>query len=71
MGVGLLISALVNLIMGFTNTFLFFALCWGVNGWVQSMGAPSLWLEYLDGLTVKSEEVSMVFGVQVIILEKP
>lgn len=41
MGVGLLISALVNLIMGFTNTFLFFALCWGVNGWVQSMGAPS------------------------------
>ncbi|QTD38583.1 MFS transporter [Polaribacter batillariae] len=41
MAVGLLISALANLIMGFTGAFLFFAICWGVNGWVQSMGAPS------------------------------
>jgi len=41
MATGLLISALANLIMGFTDTFLFFAICWGVNGWVQSMGAPS------------------------------
>ncbi|MGC6422625.1 MAG: MFS transporter [Flavobacteriaceae bacterium] len=41
MGIGLLISALANLIMGFTNRFVFFAICWGVNGWVQSMGAPS------------------------------
>ena len=41
MATGLLISALANLIMGFTGTFFFFAICWGVNGWVQSMGAPS------------------------------
>jgi MFS transporter, OPA family, sugar phosphate sensor protein UhpC len=41
MSTGLLISALANLIMGFTGSFLFFAICWGVNGWVQSMGAPS------------------------------
>jgi len=41
MATGLLISALANLIMGFTDTFLFFVICWGVNGWVQSMGAPS------------------------------
>lgn len=41
MATGLFISALANLIMGFTNAFLFFAVCWGVNGWVQSMGAPS------------------------------
>lgn len=41
MSVGLLISALVNLAMGFSNLFLFFAICWGINGWVQSMGAPS------------------------------
>jgi len=41
MALGLLISALANLVMGFTGTFLFFAICWGVNGWVQSMGAPS------------------------------
>ena len=41
MALGLLVSALANLVMGFTSTFLFFAICWGVNGWVQSMGAPS------------------------------
>ena len=37
MSLGLLVSAIANLIMGFTSTFIFFALCWGVNGWVQSM----------------------------------
>ena len=41
MATGLLISALANLVMGFTSSFIFFAICWGVNGWVQSMGAPS------------------------------
>jgi OPA family sugar phosphate sensor protein UhpC-like MFS transporter len=41
MSFGLLISALANMIMGFTEYFLFFAICWGINGWVQSMGAPS------------------------------
>jgi OPA family sugar phosphate sensor protein UhpC-like MFS transporter len=41
MATGLLISALVNLVMGFTSSFFFFAICWGINGWVQSMGSPS------------------------------
>lgn len=41
MATGLLISAFVNLLMGFINSFLFFAIFWGINGWVQSMGAPS------------------------------
>ncbi|MDH5414508.1 MAG: MFS transporter [Flavobacteriaceae bacterium] len=41
MTTGLMVSALANLVMGFTDLFLFFAICWGVNGWVQSMGAPS------------------------------
>ncbi len=41
MATGLLVSALANLVMGLTSTFIFFAICWGVNGWVQSMGAPS------------------------------
>lgn len=41
MTTGLLVSALANLIMGFTSSFLFFAVCWGINGWVQSMGAPA------------------------------
>lgn len=41
MAIGLLASALVNLVMGFTEAFIFFVTCWGINGWVQSMGAPS------------------------------
>jgi OPA family sugar phosphate sensor protein UhpC-like MFS transporter len=44
---GLLISAAINLILGFhTGFFLFFGL-WLVNGWVQSMGASS----FIIGLT--------------------
>ncbi len=41
MAIGLLVSAIANLVMGFTSAFIFFTICWGVNGWVQSMGAPS------------------------------
>ncbi|WP_103072101.1 MFS transporter [Aquimarina sediminis] len=41
MSTGLLISSLINLMLGFVDGFLFFAICWGINGWVQSMGAPS------------------------------
>lgn len=41
MAFGLLISALANLVMGFTHLFIFFVICWGVNGWVQSMGSPA------------------------------
>ena len=37
MSIGLLISALTNLLMGFTTSFILFAICWGVNGWTQSM----------------------------------
>lgn len=52
MATGLLISAVVNLILGLIGVinglaaiptmviFLFFALLWGLNGWAQSMGAP-------------------------------
>ncbi len=36
---GLLISALVNLILGFTTSFAVFLVLWAVNGWTQSMGA--------------------------------
>jgi len=41
MGTGLLISAIANLIMGFSNLFIVFVIVWGINGWTQSMGAPS------------------------------
>ncbi len=52
MATGLLLSALVNLLMGLIGVvdgiaavpmavvFILFALLWGINGWAQSMGAP-------------------------------
>lgn len=36
---GLLVSALVNLALGFTTSFALFIILWAVNGWTQSMGA--------------------------------
>jgi OPA family sugar phosphate sensor protein UhpC-like MFS transporter len=41
MATGLLVSALINLLLGSTTEFWFFAILWGVNGWFQSFGAPS------------------------------
>ncbi len=41
MSTGLLVSALVNLCLGFTHSFILFAILWGVSGWFQSMGAAS------------------------------
>ncbi len=38
MAAGLLISALVNLALGFTTSFIVFTILWGINGWFQSMG---------------------------------
>ncbi len=50
MATGILVSALINLIIGvlglFTSMlptliiFISFAVLWGINGWMQSMGAP-------------------------------
>ena len=41
MSTGLFISALVNLLLGFTSSFILFAVLWGLSGWFQSMGAAS------------------------------
>ena len=41
MSTGLLCSALINLCLGFTNSFFAFVLHWWLNGWFQSMGAAS------------------------------
>ena len=43
MSVGLLVSGLINLALGFTTAFAAFMVMWTVNGWAQSMGAaPSV-----------------------------
>ncbi|MDE5882241.1 MAG: MFS transporter [Muribaculaceae bacterium] len=41
MAAGLLLTAIINLILGFTGMFIVFAVLWGLNGWFQSMGAPA------------------------------
>lgn len=41
MSTGLLVSALINLCLGLTGSFMLFAILWGVNGFFQSMGAAS------------------------------
>lgn len=41
MSTGLMVSALINMILGFADSFLLFAILWGVNGFFQSMGAAS------------------------------
>ena len=38
---GLLISALANLALGFHMPAMLFAVLWGINGYAQSMGAPA------------------------------
>ncbi len=40
MSMGLFLSAMVCLAMGFGSGLLFFTLLWGLNGWFQSMGWP-------------------------------
>ncbi len=42
MSTGLLVSAIILVILGFTKAFIVFAVLWGINGWFQAMGsAPS------------------------------
>ena len=41
MATGLFMSAIVNLLLGFTSWFWVFFLLWGINGWFQSFGAGS------------------------------
>lgn len=41
MATGLLLTAIVNLLLGFSGMFIVFAVLWGLNGWFQSMGAPA------------------------------
>ncbi|MGY4396675.1 OPA family sugar phosphate sensor protein UhpC-like MFS transporter [Sphingomonas sp. UYAg733] len=41
MAMGLLLSALCNIGMGFATTVWLAALFWGLNGWFQSYGAPA------------------------------
>ena len=41
MSTGLLVTALVNLCLGFVHSFILFAVLWGISGWFQSMVAAS------------------------------
>ena len=41
MATGLAVSAVINLLLGFTTVFWFFLVLWCLNGWFQSFGTPS------------------------------
>ena len=41
MATGLFVSAVINMLLGFTTAFWFFFILWGLNGWFQSFGAGS------------------------------
>jgi OPA family sugar phosphate sensor protein UhpC-like MFS transporter len=41
MATGLFVSALINLVLGFTTAFWMFLVLWGFNGWFQAFGAGS------------------------------
>lgn len=40
MSIGLLLSSLACLLMGFGTAYWYFAIVWGISAWVQSMGWP-------------------------------
>ncbi|MCP4180575.1 MAG: MFS transporter [bacterium] len=39
LAIGLFVSAIINIALGFYTGFIFFAILWGINGWFQSMGS--------------------------------
>jgi MFS transporter, OPA family, sugar phosphate sensor protein UhpC len=41
MAIGLFVSALVNLVLGFQSLFFVFIVLWGINGWFQSIGSTT------------------------------
>ncbi|MCX6174677.1 MAG: MFS transporter [Ignavibacteriales bacterium] len=41
MAIGLFVSAIVNLILGFQSLFFIFIILWGINGWFQSIGSTT------------------------------
>lgn len=54
MATGLLLTAIVNLLLGFSNMFIVFAVLWGLNGWFQSMGALRVSYRSTAGMTTKT-----------------
>ena len=39
MATGLLVSAIINLLLGFQSLFIVFIILWGINGWFQAIGS--------------------------------
>lgn len=68
MSTGLLVTALVNLFLGFVHSFILFAILWGISGWFQSMGAASCVVGLSRWFTDKERGSFYGFGVPAIIL---
>jgi OPA family sugar phosphate sensor protein UhpC-like MFS transporter len=61
MAVGLLCSALINLVLGTTPALMWFVLLWGLNGCFQAMGAPASVVSMAHWFPVKGR--GTVYGV--------
>jgi MFS transporter, OPA family, sugar phosphate sensor protein UhpC len=40
MGIGLILTGVLNVLFGFSSYIVYFAIFWGLNGWFQAWGAP-------------------------------
>lgn len=71
MSVGLLLTALVNLVLGFTSSFIVFALLWGLNGWFQSMAHRPEWYRSTAGTALRTEAPTTDSGARATISARP
>mgnify|MGYP006162174893 CR=1 FL=1 len=50
---GLIVSGLINISMGLNQSLIFWVIFWGLNGWVQGIGAPSCAIALTDWFSQK------------------
>ena len=66
MTTGLLVTALVNLCLGFTNSFILFAVLWGLAAGFSLWGPPPVWLVFPVGSRTKNAVPITDFGLPAI-----
>jgi MFS transporter, OPA family, sugar phosphate sensor protein UhpC len=62
MAMGLLVSALVNLILGSQSLFILFVVLWGINGWFQAIGSNTSVVSLVRWFSKKERGTYYGFG---------
>lgn len=62
MATGLLVSALVNLILGSQSLFIIFIILWGINGWFQAIGSNTSVVGLVRWFSKKERGIYYGFG---------